>query len=67
MLPKRAICVKVAPAFFISTLFKPLIDSIKVTRQGKVRRAKLDYLRGLRGKSARIAEKQDNREVAAAE
>jgi large subunit ribosomal protein L19 len=32
-----------------------------------VRRAKLYYLRGLRGKSARITEKQDNREVAAAE
>ena len=48
-------------------LYSPMIDSIKVTRQGKVRRAKLYYLRGLRGKSARIAEKQDNREVAAAE
>jgi len=38
------------------------IDSIEVVRRGKVRRAKLYYLRGLRGKSARIVEKQDNRE-----
>jgi len=40
-------------------LYSPLIDSIKVIRRGKVRRAKLYYLRGRRGKSARIAEKQD--------
>jgi large subunit ribosomal protein L19 len=39
-------------------LYGPLIDSIKVVRRGKVRRAKLYYLRGLRGKSARIAEAQ---------
>lgn len=37
------------------------IDSIEVVRRGKVRRAKLYYLRGRRGKSARIAEKQDRR------
>src|SRR5258706_13847927 len=37
----------------------PMIDSIKVVRRGKVRRAKLYYLRNLRGKSARIVEKQD--------
>jgi large subunit ribosomal protein L19 len=37
-------------------LYAPMIDSIKVVRRGKVRRAKLYYLRGLRGKSARIAE-----------
>lgn len=37
----------------------PNIDSIDVVRRGKVRRAKLYYLRGLRGKSARIAERQD--------
>ena len=36
----------------------PMIDSIKVVRHGKVRRAKLYYLRGRTGKSARIAEKQ---------
>jgi large subunit ribosomal protein L19 len=40
-------------------LYSPLIDSIKIVRRGKVRRAKLYYLRGRRGKSARIAEKQD--------
>ena len=38
----------------------PLIDSIKVVRRGKVRRAKLYYLRGRRGKSARISERQDH-------
>ena len=40
-------------------LYAPMIDSIKVVRRGKVRRAKLYYLRQLRGKSARIVEKQD--------
>ncbi|MGB3809418.1 MAG: 50S ribosomal protein L19 [Parvibaculum sp.] len=40
-------------------LFSPLVDSIKVLRKGRVRRAKLYYLRGRRGKSARIVEKQD--------
>ena len=40
-------------------LYSPMIDSIKVVRRGKVRRAKLYYLRGLRGKSARITEKQE--------
>jgi large subunit ribosomal protein L19 len=50
-------------------IYSPMIDSIKVVRRGKVRRAKLYYLRGLRGKSARIVERQDNRQapVAAAE
>ena len=42
-------------------LYSPMIDSIKLVRKGKVRRAKLYYLRGRRGKSARIAEKQDRR------
>jgi large subunit ribosomal protein L19 len=37
-------------------LYAPMIDSIKVVRHGKVRRAKLYYLRGLRGKKARITE-----------
>jgi large subunit ribosomal protein L19 len=41
-------------------LYGPLIDSITVVRRGKVRRAKLYYLRGLRGKSARIVERQDH-------
>ncbi len=41
-------------------LFSPNIDSIKVVRRGKVRRAKLYYLRDRRGKSARIAEKMDS-------
>jgi large subunit ribosomal protein L19 len=41
-------------------LYSPMIDSIKVVRRGKVRRAKLYYLRGLRGKSARIVERQDH-------
>jgi large subunit ribosomal protein L19 len=47
-------------------LHSPMIDSIKLVRRGKVRRAKLYYLRGLRGKSARIVEKQE-RQAAEAE
>jgi large subunit ribosomal protein L19 len=43
----------------IFPVFSPLIDSIDVVRRGKVRRAKLYYLRGLRGKAARIAERKD--------
>ena len=39
--------------------YSPLIASIEVKRRGEVRRAKLYYLRSLRGKSARIVEKQD--------
>ena len=39
-------------------LYSPNIDSITVVRKGDVRRAKLYYLRGRTGKSARIAEKQ---------
>ena len=42
-------------------LYSPVIDSIQVMRRGAVRRAKLYYLRGRRGKSARIAEKRDDR------
>ena len=41
-------------------LYSPMIDSIKVVRRGQVRRAKLYYLRGRRGKSARILERQDH-------
>ena len=39
-------------------VYSPLVDSVEVVRHGKVRRAKLYYLRGLRGKAARIAERQ---------
>jgi large subunit ribosomal protein L19 len=46
-------------------LYSPLVDSIKVVRRGKVRRAKLYYLRGLRGKSARIVEKKTDTRIAA--
>ena len=38
-------------------LYSPIVDSIKVIRSGKVKRAKLYYLRDRKGKSARIAEK----------
>jgi large subunit ribosomal protein L19 len=41
-------------------VFSPMIDSVKVVRRGKVRRAKLYYLRDRRGKSARIAERIDS-------
>ncbi len=42
-------------------LYSPNIDSIEVVRRGVVRRAKLYYLRGRTGKSARIAERRDTR------
>lgn len=45
-------------------LHSPLVDSVQVVRKGKVRRAKLYYLRGRRGKSARITERQDRSEAA---
>src|SRR4051812_34190877 len=50
-------------------LYSPSIEAIEVVRRGVVRRAKLYYLRGRTGKSARIAERRDPRptEVAAAE
>jgi large subunit ribosomal protein L19 len=47
-------------------IYSPNIDSIKVVRRGKVRRAKLYYLRDRRGKSARIAERSDNKAKTAA-
>ena len=46
-------------------LYSPMIDSIRLVRRGKVRRAKLYYLRGRRGKSARIAERTDRQDRAA--
>jgi len=48
-------------------LYSPMIDSIKLVRRGKVRRAKLYYLRGRRGKSARIGERQEHAAPEAAE
>ncbi|HEY8697398.1 MAG TPA: 50S ribosomal protein L19 [Rhizomicrobium sp.] len=44
-------------------VYSPLVDSVQVVRKGKVRRAKLYYLRGRRGKSARIGERQDRAET----
>ena len=48
-------------------VYSPMIDSIKLVRRGKVRRAKLYYLRNLRGKSARIVEKKTERAAAVGE
>ena len=48
----------------IFQLYSPQIADIQVVRRGDVRRAKLYYLRGLRGKKARIAEKRDDRRPA---
>lgn|SRR5690606_10871206 len=42
-------------------LYAPAVDRIEVVRRGRVRRAKLYYLRGLTGKRARITEKKDYR------
>jgi len=47
-------------------IYSPLIDSVKVVRRGKVRRAKLYYLRDRRGKSARIVERGESAEDKAA-
>ena len=44
-------------------LYSPLIHGIELVRRGDVRRAKLYYLRGRTGKSARIAEKRDDRRL----
>jgi large subunit ribosomal protein L19 len=44
-------------------IYSSLVDSIDVIRRGKVRRAKLYYLRGLRGKAARITERKDHRQT----
>lgn len=40
-------------------VFSPLVDSVEVLRRGRVRRAKLYYLKGRTGKAARITERQD--------
>ncbi len=42
-------------------VYSPMVESVDVVRKGKVRRAKLYYLRGRTGKSARIAERKDKR------
>ncbi len=44
-------------------IYSPLVESIEVKRKGKVRRAKLYYLRERRGKSARIAERTSGRGI----
>jgi large subunit ribosomal protein L19 len=43
----------------IFPVHSPLVDSVEVLRRGRVRRAKLYYLKGLTGKKARITERQD--------
>lgn len=45
-------------------LYSPLVDSIEVVRRGRVRRAKLYYLRGRTGKSARIVERTTGHGIA---
>ncbi len=40
-------------------IHSPFIDKIEIVRKGKVRRSKLFYLRGLKGKAAKIAEKRE--------
>jgi len=47
--------VGVERTFFLNS---PFLDSVEVLRRGKVRRAKLHYLRGLSGKASRIKEKR---------
>ena len=48
-------------------IYSPLVDSIELIRRGRVRRAKLYYLRGLTGKAARIAERRVTRKDKIAE
>ena len=43
----------------IFPVYSPMVDSVEVLRRGRVRRAKLYYLKGLTGKKARITERQD--------
>ncbi|PYE88949.1 50S ribosomal protein L19 [Phyllobacterium leguminum] len=44
-------------------VYSPMVEAVELVRRGKVRRAKLYYLRGLTGKAARIVEKKDNRKA----
>ncbi|NLH83180.1 MAG: 50S ribosomal protein L19 [Phyllobacteriaceae bacterium] len=44
--------------------YSPLVESVDVVRRGKVRRAKLYYLRGLTGKASRIVERQEKKTAA---
>ncbi|UOM36385.1 50S ribosomal protein L19 [Acuticoccus sp. I52.16.1] len=46
-------------------VFSPMLESVDVVRRGKVRRAKLYYLRGRTGKAARIAERKEKRAATA--
>jgi large subunit ribosomal protein L19 len=48
----------------IFPLHSPVIDKIEVTRSGRVRRAKLYYLRGLKGKAARLREVRTDQSAA---
>jgi large subunit ribosomal protein L19 len=48
-------------------IYSPLVDSVSVVRKGRVRRAKLYYLRGRRGKSARIGERVERTEAETAQ
>ena len=48
----------------IFPLHSPVIDKIEVVRSGRVRRAKLYYLRGLKGKAARLREVRVEQEAA---
>lgn len=50
----------------IFPLHSPVLDKIELVRRGKVRRAKLYYLRDLRGRAARIEERRDEPGLAAA-
>ena len=48
-------------------VYSPMVEGVEIVRRGKVRRAKLYYLRGRRGKSARITEKKQDRRGRTAE
>ena len=57
---KRFTVRKMSGTVGVERIFPPAIDSITVNKVGKVRRAKLYYLRALTGKKARIQEKRVN-------